>query len=312
MLDATIDGHAIEVRLCAEDPAAGFLRRPARCTRSRSAAPSVRVDTGVESGSEVSPYYDSMLAKVIAWGRTRARGRGPRSPTGWNERASTASTTNRDFLVRVLRSPEFLAGDTTTDFIERVAGLTDPLTRPGGRESHAVVAAVAQLDARPPRLRPTRRRDARLAARLAQQPQPTRAASSWPATTSPSSSGATLSATPPVVEIDGIGTDVEIHRVVWSAAGGGDGPAGVEDATVDATIDGVRRRYLVVFHADAVGVDSPLGSSTFRIVDRLARYRLARARPAHRWRRCRVRSSGSSSRSANRSRPATRWWCWRR
>jgi acyl-CoA carboxylase subunit alpha len=267
VLGATINGHAIEVRLCAEDPAAGFLPSAGTLHTFEIGAPGLRVDTGVGSGSEVSPYYDSMLAKVIAWGRTRGEA-AARLADGLERARLHGVATNRDLLVRVLRSPQFLAGDTTTDFIERVPGLTDPLTRPGGRESHAVVAAVAQLDrARrgsgrpgvatpgwPPGWRNNRSRLERV--ELAGDDAPVVV-------------GCALSVTPPVVEIDGIGTDVEIHRVTWSAAGGGDGPAGVEDGTVDTTIDGVRRRYLVVFHADAVGVDSPLGSSTFRIVDRL-------------------------------------------
>ena len=69
-LDPRLDGHAIEVRLTAEDPAAGY--RPSTGTFTRFDIPgTVRVDTGVETGSTISPHYDSMVAKLIAHAPTR-------------------------------------------------------------------------------------------------------------------------------------------------------------------------------------------------------------------------------------------------
>jgi propionyl-CoA carboxylase alpha chain len=117
----TFDGHAIEVRLYAEDPAAGFL--PAIGTLAAFAPasePVVRWESGVEAGSEVGTGFDPMLAKVIAHGPTRAEAAG-RLALALERLQLGGVTTNRDFLVEVLRSTAFLAGDTTTDFIDRVA-----------------------------------------------------------------------------------------------------------------------------------------------------------------------------------------------
>jgi propionyl-CoA carboxylase alpha chain len=74
----------------------------------------------------------------------------------------------------------------------------------------------------------------------------------------------TLAASPPVVEVDGCHVDVQTHRSVAST-----NEALAVTSELDATIDGVRRRYCVAMRADTIAVDSPLGSSTFRLVDRL-------------------------------------------
>ncbi len=115
------EGAAIEARLYAEDPSAGFLPATGRLVAFEPADhPAVRIDTGVETGSVVGTDFDPMLAKVIAHApsRTEAAGRLARAL----ERLHLGGvTTNRDFLVAVLRSPAFLAGDTTTDFIDRIA-----------------------------------------------------------------------------------------------------------------------------------------------------------------------------------------------
>ena len=120
--DIVCAGHAIEARLYAEDPSAGFL--PAVGTLaafSPPAEPAVRWDSGVEAGSEVGLDFDPMLAKVIAHAPTRAEAAG-RLALALERLHTGGVTTNRHFLVAALRSDAFLAGDTTTDFIER----TDP------------------------------------------------------------------------------------------------------------------------------------------------------------------------------------------
>ncbi|MYI15646.1 MAG: ATP-grasp domain-containing protein, partial [Acidimicrobiaceae bacterium] len=117
--DIAYGGHAIEARLYAEDPAAGFL--PAVGTLAAFAPPAdpaVRWDSGVEAGSEVGLDFDPMLAKVIAHAPTRAEAAG-RLALALERLHIAGVTTNRHFLASALRSEAFLAGDTTTDFIER-------------------------------------------------------------------------------------------------------------------------------------------------------------------------------------------------
>lgn len=118
--DITFSGSAVEARLYAEDPANSFL--PATGTLAAldtRDAPPVRWDSGVEAGSVVGVDFDPMLAKVIAFGPTRAEAVG-RLALSLERTHLGGMRTNRDFLVTVLRTPEFLAGDTTTDFIARV------------------------------------------------------------------------------------------------------------------------------------------------------------------------------------------------
>jgi len=119
--DVHVTGSAIEARLCAEDAVAGFL--PAIGTLVAfdiAEEPSVRWDTGVGVGSSVTVAFDPLLAKVIAHAPTR--GEAAATLALALERLHLGGvTTNRDFLVATLRHEGFLAGDTTTDFIERHA-----------------------------------------------------------------------------------------------------------------------------------------------------------------------------------------------
>jgi len=145
--EATINGHAIEVRLYAEDVPAGFL--PATGTLHRFAippAPGIRVDTGFRDGSVVSPHYDAMLAKVIAHGRTRADA-ARRLARALEGAEIHGVTTNRDLLVAILREPGFLDGATDTGYLAR----HDPAAlaasaAPGATtvRVHALAAALAR------------------------------------------------------------------------------------------------------------------------------------------------------------------------
>ena len=117
--DVSMQGHAIEVRLYAEDAPGGFL--PATGTLhafSPAAAPAVRWDAGVETGSVVGTNFDPMLAKVIAHGPTRPEA-ALRLALALERTHLAGVITNRDVLVSTLRHPAFLAGDTTTDFFDR-------------------------------------------------------------------------------------------------------------------------------------------------------------------------------------------------
>jgi propionyl-CoA carboxylase alpha chain len=156
-------GHAIEVRLYAEDPSndwqpqTGRLHRFAVGVSGRKVAPSdenapesgwgrgARVDSGVEDGSEVSAYYDAMLAKVIVSGSDRTTV--ARRLAAALERAQIHGVgTNRELLVWVLRHPAFLAGDTDTGFFER-HGIGVPVDPAVGRVS-ALAAALADAAGR--------------------------------------------------------------------------------------------------------------------------------------------------------------------
>ena len=113
-------GSAIEVRLYAEDPDNDFLPATGTLSAYRPAdEPAVRWDSGVEEGSVVGVDFDPMLAKVIAHGPTRAEAAG-RLALALERMHLGGVVTNRDFLVATLRSEAFLAGDTTTDFIDRI------------------------------------------------------------------------------------------------------------------------------------------------------------------------------------------------
>ena len=142
--EARIDGHAIEVRLYAEDVPAGFV--PATGTLHRFAiplAPGIRVETGFRDGSVVSPHYDAMLAKVIAHGRTRADA-ARRLARALMRAEIHGVTTNRDLLVAILREPDFLAGATDTGYLTRhdPAALAAPAAK--ATATHALAAALAR------------------------------------------------------------------------------------------------------------------------------------------------------------------------
>jgi propionyl-CoA carboxylase alpha chain len=118
--DLAIDGHAIEARLYAEDPASDFLPATGVVEVWEPAGePAARFDSGIERGSVVGVDFDPMLAKVIVHAPTRTEA-ALRLALVLERTRLAGLTTNRDFLAATLRSPEFLAGDTTTDFIERV------------------------------------------------------------------------------------------------------------------------------------------------------------------------------------------------
>ena len=115
-------GHAVEVRLNAEDAVEGFAPAPGTVTMlNLPTGPGIRVDTGIAVGEVISPDYDSMVAKVIAWGRDRpealARLRcALRETTVLIE----GGTTTKSFLLDVLSRPEVVSGDADTQWLDRV------------------------------------------------------------------------------------------------------------------------------------------------------------------------------------------------
>jgi len=112
-------GHAIEARIYAEDPAAGFLPQSGRIVRwDGPELPGIRVDSGVRSGDDVSPFYDPMLAKVIAYGADRDEAR--RLLISWLRDAPVLGLqTNQEFLGRLLAHPDVCEGAVDTTWVER-------------------------------------------------------------------------------------------------------------------------------------------------------------------------------------------------
>jgi propionyl-CoA carboxylase alpha chain len=118
-IDARSSGHAIEVRLYAEDPDQGYLPATGELAQfSLGELHGVRVDAGYATGSVVSSSYDAMLAKVIAWAPTREQA-ARRLARAMRGARVHGVTTNRELLVGVLESEEFLEGRTDTGFLER-------------------------------------------------------------------------------------------------------------------------------------------------------------------------------------------------
>ena len=126
-----LNGHAIEVRLYAEDPANDFLPATGTLALYRESAPGVgrRVDSGVSEGDEVSPFYDPMLGKLIAWGVDREQAR-LRLLAMLDEFAIGGVKTNIAFLRRILAHPGFAAAELDTGFIPRHQQVLLPAPEP--------------------------------------------------------------------------------------------------------------------------------------------------------------------------------------
>ncbi len=122
------DGHAIEVRLYAEDPANGYLPATGRIEKWQpGTGDGIRIDSGVETGSIVGPAYDPMLAKIISHGRDRDEAR-RRLISALERTTLLGVTSNRAFLASVLRHPRFAAGEATTAFLDEVQLAATPVT----------------------------------------------------------------------------------------------------------------------------------------------------------------------------------------
>ena len=172
-------GHAVEARLYAEDPAADWLAQSGRvhrfdvhCVDAELAVPEsygLRLDSGVESGSLVSPHYDAMLAKAVAWAPTRAAA-ARRLARALASARIHGLTTNRDLLVAILQDEDFLGGRATTAFLDadRVRRLASPVdTDEAARRTRtaALVAALTTAQAARARVAPAAWRN------VASQPQ---------------------------------------------------------------------------------------------------------------------------------------------
>src|SRR3954462_4424919 len=137
--DVTLDGHAIEARVYAEDPARGFLPQAGTVLGlAEPNGPGIRVDSSLVEGGVVGTDYDPMLAKVVAWGRDRDTARA-RLVGALGHTAVLGITTNTPFLRALLTDPDVVAGRLDTGLIER-RGEALPLPSP---PSSAVFAAAA-------------------------------------------------------------------------------------------------------------------------------------------------------------------------
>ncbi len=114
-----LEGHAIECRINAEDPSHNFRPSPGRITGwLPPGGPGVRVDSHVYTGYDIPPFYDSLIGKVIVWGRNREAAL-KRMERALNECAITGITTTIDFHLKLLNRKEFLTGDVHTKFVEQ-------------------------------------------------------------------------------------------------------------------------------------------------------------------------------------------------
>jgi propionyl-CoA carboxylase alpha chain len=249
-------GHAVEARLYAEDPTAGFLPQTGVLHRFRvggvAAGRGVRVDAGVVDGSVVGVHYDPLLAKVIA-----------HAPTRLEAARLLASTlagahfhgivTNRDLLVGILRSEAFLAGDTGTGFLDHHSPAE--LTAGGGSADPSTIRLHAA------------------AAALAAQATRRAAATVYPAVPSgwrnnPSqlqqvalTVGPGPAAVPVAYRFDRTGT-LEALEIDGDPLPGPRLWARTPNL-VDLEVDGVRRRFEVHRVGDTIYIDSPLGHTEF-------------------------------------------------
>ena len=257
-----ISGHAIEARLYAEDAAAGYLPQTGTLTTfsvlgaAPFAAPGaagsraeLRLDSGVESGDAVSPHYDPMLAKLIAWGPSRAEA-AARLASALTGAAVDGLVTNRDLLVRILRDEEFLAGDADTGWLERRGDLAAPLVDEGQERLHAAAAALAAMAERRSR-----------AGVLSFAPSGFRNNFSEPQRVELEGSRGPLTVAYALrrggLEIAVDGEELAGARLHLAAPG-----------CVDLEVGGVRRRYRVRRAGDVHHVNGPAGQSSLRELPR--------------------------------------------
>jgi acetyl-CoA carboxylase, biotin carboxylase subunit len=141
-------GHAIECRISAEDPRAGFLPATGIVRYLRvPGGPGVRWDGGIEPGSEVTSLYDSLLGKLIAWGETREVAR-RRMRRALDELVIVGLRTTQGFHRRVMDDPRFVRGDYDTTYVETEAPLLIADLGTEEREVVAVAAAMLEEDHR--------------------------------------------------------------------------------------------------------------------------------------------------------------------
>lgn len=146
--ELSINGHAVEARIYAEDAEKGFLPAVGRLAHLAFPGGDIRVDAGVRAGDEITPFYDPMIAKVIAHGKTRAEALGKLAGAlGRTEIAGTV--TNTAFLTRLCRDADFASGRLDTGLIDRnIASLTERAPAPEALVALAALAASGMVASR--------------------------------------------------------------------------------------------------------------------------------------------------------------------
>ena len=144
----SINGHAVEARIYAEDAEKGFLPAVGRLAHLAFPGGDIRVDAGVRAGDEITPFYDPMIAKVIAHGKTRTEALGKLAGAlGRTEIAGTV--TNTAFLTRLCRDADFASGRLDTGLIDRnIASLTERAPAPEALVALAALAASGMVASR--------------------------------------------------------------------------------------------------------------------------------------------------------------------
>jgi acetyl/propionyl-CoA carboxylase alpha subunit len=244
------NGHAIEARLYAEDPLNEFLPATGTLHQFRLPREGVRVDAGVYDGVEIGIHYDPMLAKIIAHGRTRTEA-ARRLAEALAGAVIHGVQTNRALLVRVLRHPEFLAGEIDTHFLQRHAPteLGAPLTGAAEGGIHALAAALADQASRRGR-----------AMTLGAAPSGWRNNPSQMQEVSFRRGGETIDIH---YRIGRDGLEVRIRDEAVEVTG-----VDAQPDHVEMTVDGVHRRYEVSRAGGRHFVDSALGSTDLVEIDR--------------------------------------------
>ncbi len=142
----SFNGHAIEVRLCAEDPEQDFLPQTGKLLRWREpTGDGIRVDHCLREEGEISPFYDSMQGKLIAWGPSRYVAR-CRLIKALKQAVLLGVVSNKDFLVSILEHEAFAGGDFDTQFIERYFP-RDALETAAPNQRHIALAAAGLFHA---------------------------------------------------------------------------------------------------------------------------------------------------------------------
>ncbi len=149
--DITWTGHAIEVRLCSEDAGHDFMPQSGRMALWH-VPDGIRVEHAMDSGVDIPPFYDSMIAKLIGHGASRDEARG-KLICGLEQTAALGVTTNQGFLLASLRHAEFASGEATTSFIDRHG---EELRRLGEATPEARALAALLLDVTDPHAPPWR------------------------------------------------------------------------------------------------------------------------------------------------------------